>query len=280
MTQPGENGDGFQGKIGQNVRKSRTEIEENILRLLYEWWVQGRQLTRDMVCEKMEMTRRKLAYYITSMTDHGYLEKTAGQEILLLTDFGKEQGADCHCRHQSITHFIQMTCGLDEEDAAENACRMEHVISGDVIEGIYHFLRTGEIYDSVVRNMDFHTRYAVGRYTFSMAIYQMDRRYPRVLAEEYSDFDESIIVEVGEKESYIYLRPVREERQTFLWYRREDLWRRAEKTGKGYRIPAEIFVVTSNGKVPVTEGEGMIAFTEKEMLPREEHCRELNIFLW
>lgn len=184
MTQPGENGDGFQGKIGQNVRKSRTEIEENILRLLYEWWVQGRQLTRDMVCEKMEMTRRKLAYYITSMTDHGYLEKTAGQEILLLTDFGKEQGADRHCRHQSITHFIQMTCGLDEEDAAENACRMEHVISGDVIEGIYHFLRTGEIYDSVVRNMDFHTRYAVGRYTFSMAIYQMDRRYPRVLAED------------------------------------------------------------------------------------------------
>lgn len=280
MAESGENKDGFQGKIGQNVQKSRTEIEENILRMLYDWWVQGRQLTRDMVCEKMGMTRRKLAYYITSMTEHGYLEKTGEKETLFLTDFGKEQGADCHCRHQSITHFIQMTCGLDEKSAAENACRMEHVISGDVIEGMYHFLRTGELYDSVVRNMDFHTRYAVGEYAFCMAIYQLDRRYPRVLAEEYSDFDESIIVEVGEKESYIYLRPVREERQTFLWYKREDLWRRAEKTEKGYRIPAEIFAVTSNGKIPVTEGEGMIAFTEDNTLPREEDCRELDIYLW
>ena len=131
-----------------------------------------------------------------------------------------------------------------------------------------------------MRNMDFHTRYAVGEYAFCMAIYQLDRRYPRVLAEEYSDFDESIIVEVGEKESYIYLRPVREERQTFLWYKREDLWRRAEKTEKGYRIPAEIFAVTSNGKIPVTEGEGMIAFTEDNTLPREEDCRELDIYLW
>ena len=53
MAESGENKDGFQGKIGQNVQKSRTEIEENILRMLYDWWVQGRQLTRDMVCEKM-----------------------------------------------------------------------------------------------------------------------------------------------------------------------------------------------------------------------------------
>ena len=280
MTQPGENGDGFQGKIGQNVRKSRVEIEENILRILYEWWVQGRQLTRNMVCEKMGMTRRKLAYYITSMTEHGYLEKTAGQDTLLLTDFGKEQGADCHCRHQSITHFIQMTCGLDEENAAENACRMEHVISGDVIEGMYHFLRTGELYDSVVRNMDFHTRYAVGEYTFRMAIYQLDQRYPRAMAEEDADFDETFSLEVGEKESYVYLHPVREKQKSFLWYKMDDLWRRAEKIEKGYRIPAEIFVVTSNGKVPVTEGEGMIAFTEEEMLPEEKHCRELNIYLW
>ena len=280
MVQMREDVDGFRGKIGQNVQKSRTEIEENILRLLYDWWVQGRKLTRDMVCDRMGMTRRKLAYYVTAMTNHGYLEKTTGQDVLLLTDFGKEQGADCHYRHQNITHFIQMTCGLDEKSAAENACRMEHVISSDVIEGMYRFLRTGELYGSVVRNMDFHTRYAVGEYRFRMAIYQMDRRYPRILAKEYADYDENILVEVGEKESYVYLQSLRTENQRYLWYRREDLWNKADETKKGYRIPAEMFVVTSNRKIPVMEGEGMIAFTKDDVLPGEEQCRELNIYLW
>lgn len=123
MREGKESRDSFRGQIGENVRQSRTEIEENILRLLYEWWAEGRTLNRDAVCGQLRMNRRKLAWYITSMTEHGYLESGSPGEDLVLTDFGKEQGADCRRRHRSITHFIQMTCGLDEKRAEENACR-------------------------------------------------------------------------------------------------------------------------------------------------------------
>lgn len=280
MAQMKKNEENFPGKIGQNVHKSRTEIEENIVRLLYDWWSEGRTLTRAALCEKLGITRRKLAYYITSMTEHGYLEETQEKEILSLTDFGKEQGEDCHYRHQSITHFIQVTCGLDEVKAEENACRMEHVLSDDVIRGMSQFLRTGEVYDSVVRNVDFHTRYEVGEYEFRMSLYQMDKRYPRILAEEYKIFEERICLEVGEKESFVYVRQLPDTPKIFFWYKRGECWKKATRSERGFQIPGEIFVISSNGKIPVTEGEGMIAITKNEMLPKENACRELNIHLW
>lgn len=285
MREEKESRDSFRGQIGENVRQSRTEIEENILRLLYEWWVQGRRLNRDAVCGQLRMNRRKLAWYITSMTEHGYLENSSCGGDLVLTDFGKEQGADCHRRHQSITHFMQITCGLDEERAEENACRMEHVLSADAIEGMYHFIRQGELYDSIIRNVDFCSRYPAGEYVFCMAIYRLDRRYPRVLAEENACFEETVHLAVRENTSVLYLKLLPEsvpaaEAFSFLWYKREDGWQKAEQTERGFCVPAEILTLTSNGRSSFTEGEGMIAFTKDDTFPDEAACRELNIYLW
>ena len=68
-----EKSDSFRGQIGSNISQSRIEVEENILRLLYEWWIQEKRLDKNEICKAMGLNRRQLAYYIHSMIEHGYI---------------------------------------------------------------------------------------------------------------------------------------------------------------------------------------------------------------
>lgn len=53
------------------------------------------------------------------------LEFWESGQSLTLTAFGKAQGAECLSRHQNLTQFLEMVCGVDEETAEVNACRLD-----------------------------------------------------------------------------------------------------------------------------------------------------------
>ena len=142
----------FNGEIGHNMFYTKEEREEDVLETLYLWWREGKSITIPEVCIEFDMTKRELSYIIKQMVKHGYVQRTEKDGGLELTSFGKAQGAECLARHQHLTQFIQMICGLDESSAEENACRMEHVVSGEVIHGICDFMKYGDSYDRTVRN--------------------------------------------------------------------------------------------------------------------------------
>ena len=49
-----EKSDSFRGQIGSNISQSRIEVEENILRLLYEWWIQEKRLDKNEICKQWD----------------------------------------------------------------------------------------------------------------------------------------------------------------------------------------------------------------------------------
>lgn len=274
-----EKSDSFRGQIGSNISQSRIEVEENILRLLYEWWIQEKRLDKNEICKTMGLNRRQLAYYIHSMIEHGYIEEAEEKEYLFLTDFGKEQGHECRERHQNITHFIQLTCGVEEEIAAESACRMEHVVGEEVIDGIFKFLKNGEIYDSEIRDMNFTVMYEPGEYEFCMTLYESDKRYPRILAEEFKDFSDTFLLQVNE-ESFVQLFLKNPADDWHLWYQRGAEWKQAARTEDGFLLPASIFLIVKSQMVSITEGTALIGLTKEDRPPLVEDCRELNIHMW
>ena len=270
----------FNGKIGYNIPSSNEEKEEDLLEILYIYWKNGKAITIADLCVRLNMTRRELNLLIRQMVHHGYLEETEKNADLRLTEFGKTQGLECFDRHQYLTQFLQMVCGLDKDQAQDNACRMEHVVSGEVIQGICDFLKYGDTYDRVVQDFKLHSMYEAGSYVFCMGIYCTEKRYPRILADEFYEFSDEIYLEVGEDACFFYLRPKLEKQRQYLWYKESSGWKQACLTEKGFMIPADIFTFTVSSAVPITEGDGMIAFTDGECEPTEEDCRELNVHIW
>ena len=67
--------------------------------------------------------------------EDGYIFIDENQHINF-TEKGKAKAMDIYDRHQLLTQFIIKITGLDEEQAEQNACRVEHVIDSDVVRGI------------------------------------------------------------------------------------------------------------------------------------------------
>ncbi|MBO4546489.1 MAG: metal-dependent transcriptional regulator [Treponema sp.] len=65
----------------------------------------------------------------------GYIEFGLHNKIIL-TDKGLEKATDIYSRHQLLTKFLMMITGVPEDQAEENACRVEHDIDADIVEGI------------------------------------------------------------------------------------------------------------------------------------------------
>jgi len=62
-----------------------------------------------------------------------------------LTDKGRELSQEIYERHLIITEYLQKSLNLSPEDAEENACRMEHVITDTLLESIKEYLNKEEL---------------------------------------------------------------------------------------------------------------------------------------
>lgn len=272
--------DSFVGEIGTNMNYTKEEREEDILETLYLWWRDGKAILSSDICVQFHMTRREVSHLIRKMVDHGYLLEPDESGELQLTSYGKTQGAECMFRHQNLTQFLQMTCGMDEQHAEENACRIEHVVSDEVIHGICEFMKYGDCYERTVRNANLRVFYEEGTYEFCMGIYCAERRYPRILAEEHMAFSNMIRLEVASTQSFILLRKKSDGYPEQLWYRTDTKWRKAEQIENEYKIPTEIFTFTCDPEMFIMEGYGIIAFSKEGDSPDERNYRELNVHLW
>ncbi len=59
---------------------------------------------------------------------------------ILLTPAGERRAAEIYERHRVITEFLVLTLGLSSDIAAEDACRIEHIISPDTFNRIREYV--------------------------------------------------------------------------------------------------------------------------------------------
>ena len=220
-----------------NIPHSEEEKEEDFLEYLYMGWKSGTEIWPHQVKMHLELMDAELKRLERGLMESGYLRKRAENSGYRLTELGKVQGEECLLRHHNLTQFLQMTCGLEEEEAEENACRMEHVISGNVLQGVQEFLKYGETYDRVVRDVDLRYLYPEGRYFFCMSLYRMEERFPRRLAEESEWFLEMAELIVSDKESFFILHGKEIEKDCRLWYLDGEKWRMAKREQNDFRLP-------------------------------------------
>ena len=113
-----------------------------------------------------------------------------------------------------------------------------------------------------------------------MGIYRPEKRYPRILAEEFFLFVPEIRLNVKEDGSFFSLKKRDSEHPEQVWYRKRDRWHQAEQEYGEFRIPTAALTYTVSPLPSVTEGDLILAFPSEGLGPAEENCRELNVHIW
>ena len=86
------------------------------------------------VGEEMGYSKPSVSRAMSLLKEGGYIVIDRDGAITL-TDVGRELAEKIYARHTLLTNFL-ISIGVDEETAAEDACKMEHSISDKSFEAI------------------------------------------------------------------------------------------------------------------------------------------------
>ena len=110
------------------------ESAEMYLETIYQLSMEQHSVRSIDVAESLNYSRASVSRAVGLLKKDGYLEMDE-DGFLNLTELGKSTAAKIYERHMILTAALK-ALGVDEESAAEDACRIEHVISDKSLAAI------------------------------------------------------------------------------------------------------------------------------------------------
>ena len=92
------------------------------------------------IAHQLNFSKPSVSRAIGILKEDGYITVGPKGEIEL-TDKGRQKAESVYERHKMLTAFLQKVAEVDREVAEEDACRMEHIISDGVFQGIKRFMK-------------------------------------------------------------------------------------------------------------------------------------------
>lgn len=110
------------------------ESAENYLETILMLWQRKGSVRSIDIANELDFSKPSVSVAMKNLRQGGYIEMEPNGEIRLLEP-GMEIARRVLEKHTLITKFL-VALGVSPETAAEDACRMEHVISNESFEAI------------------------------------------------------------------------------------------------------------------------------------------------
>ena len=94
------------------------------------------------VVEELNYAKSSVSRGMNLLVKNGYITMDRVTGVIEFTEKGREKAQNIYERHRVLTKALEKI-GASAEMAEENACRIEHVISEDMIEIIKKFVNEG-----------------------------------------------------------------------------------------------------------------------------------------
>lgn len=92
------------------------------------------------ICEHMGYSKPSVSRAVGLLKNGGFIS-ISEEGYITLTDVGKKLAENIFERHTIITNLL-VTLGVDAQTAAEDACRIEHVISEKTFKALKKYTNT------------------------------------------------------------------------------------------------------------------------------------------
>lgn len=91
------------------------------------------------VAEQLGVSKASVNKAIAALKDHGMVEQTRYGRVMLTSE-GREYGRDVWRRHRVLRRFLIEELGVEQEQADDEACLIEHDISSSTMEKWCNYL--------------------------------------------------------------------------------------------------------------------------------------------
>lgn len=91
------------------------------------------------IARELNFSKPSVSRAMGILRESGFIIMEPSGEIKL-TEEGRQKAEAIYSRHRLLTRFLQNITGVTEEMAEENACRMEHILDQEVVDGIRRYM--------------------------------------------------------------------------------------------------------------------------------------------
>ena len=102
------------------------------------------------IANELDFSKPSVSIAMKKLRENGYIA-VDGEGNLTLLEPGREIAERIYSRHRLLTHFF-VQLGVDEEVAAEDACKAEHILSEQTLEKIREYALLHDAEDSVQKS--------------------------------------------------------------------------------------------------------------------------------
>ena len=89
--------------------------------------------------KELNVSRASVSEALKRLSELGYINY-GRYGIISITDLGKKAAESVIERHTLLHYFLQNILWLDENEASDNACKIEHVISYNMLKNLKKFV--------------------------------------------------------------------------------------------------------------------------------------------
>jgi len=116
------------------LNKNMTPSKENYLKVLLEL-SDGEEVRSSDVAEALGITKASVSCMMKRLMEEGYVVKEKYGAVTL-TEKGHKEATKVKRRYNLLKSFLVRILGVDTATAAEDACRIEHIISPESLDKI------------------------------------------------------------------------------------------------------------------------------------------------
>ncbi len=100
---------------------------------------EGPVVRAGQIAEALGVSNASVTSALQTLAGGGYLDHEP-YGYVRLTPAGEEAARSVRGRHRLLRRFLHDVLGLDAEGAAEDACRLEHYVSGETVRRLTRFV--------------------------------------------------------------------------------------------------------------------------------------------
>ena len=112
---------------------------EDYLEIIYNGANGEKYLRAVDISKKLQISRASVAEALRKLVSKGFINYDRHDSISL-TEIGENIAKKIVSKHTILQRFFETTLELTEEEASENACRIEHVITDNAFKKISEYI--------------------------------------------------------------------------------------------------------------------------------------------
>ena len=121
------------------MEKSLTSSLEDYLEVISNYLNKYNKVRAVDIAKELNVSRASVSEALKRLGKQGLINY-GRYDVIMITDEGEKAAQRIIKKHALLQEFFNNILGLGEQEAAENACKIEHIISENVFERLNEYI--------------------------------------------------------------------------------------------------------------------------------------------